>query len=249
MKQTLCTMLLMLFISTVLVAQPCPDGTGNIFNETLIIGEETIEGLHSTDMIYAMTEDRCVGSVSPMAMAGGAKALAMTVWHNDPLTIETNGLLIDESFRVIAKRNGQRFPLVYSMIYEEDGITPMIKAVFDTTTTAMIDSLISDIAVLQMVMDSTIVADSTTIVGLQSANSGLTLENQQLQAAYDTQLARADSLQGLVDNFPDIAELQNRLDSANDRIVELESDFAQANTGLMIALSSLRQAIIRIRSR
>ncbi|KKM08511.1 hypothetical protein LCGC14_1723900, partial [marine sediment metagenome] len=199
--------------------------------------------------IYAMTEDRCVGSVSPMAMAGGAKALAMTVWHNDELSSEINGLLTDESFRVIAKRNGQQFPLVYSMVYEEDGITPMIKAVFDTTTAARVDSLISDIITLEMVIDSTFVATSATISNLQSANDGLTLENQQLQVAYDTQLARADSLQGLVDNFPDIADLQNRLDSANDRIVELESDFAQANVGLINALGVIRQAIIRIRSR
>lgn len=249
MKQTLCTMVLMLFISTASALQPCPDGTGNIFNETLIIGEEAVEGLQSTDMIYAMTEDRCVGSVSPMAMAGGAKALAMTVWHNDELSSEINGLLTDESFRVIAKRNGQQFPLVYSMVYEEDGITPMIKAVFDTTTAARVDSLISDIITLEMVIDSTFVATSATISNLQSANDGLTLENQQLQVAYDTQLARADSLQGLVDNFPDIADLQNRLDSANDRIVELESDFAQANVGLINALGVIRQAIIRIRSR
>ncbi|KKM22373.1 hypothetical protein LCGC14_1625950, partial [marine sediment metagenome] len=78
MKQTLCTMVLMLFISTASALQPCPDGTGNIFNETLIIGEDAVGNLRSTDMIYALTENRCVGSVSPMALAGGASALAMT---------------------------------------------------------------------------------------------------------------------------------------------------------------------------
>lgn len=248
MKQTLCTMLLMLFIVMMSAAQPCSDGTGNIFNETLIIGKEAVENLRSTDMIYAMTEDRCVGSVSPVAMAGGG-ALAMTVWHNDPLTVEINGLLVNESFKVFADRNGRRLPLVYSMVYEEDGITSMIEAVFDTTTTAFVDSLINDIVILHMVLDSTFVADSTTIAGLRSTNDGLALENQQLQIAYDAQLVRADSLQGLVDNFPDIADLQNRLNTANSRIFELESDFAQANTGLTLALRALRQAIIRIRSR
>ena len=248
MKQILCTIVLMLLTWTASAIQPCSDGTGNIFNETLIIGKEAVEGLRSTDMIYAMTENRCVGSVGSVIQTGDG-ALAMTVWHNDSLTVKINGLLPNESFRVFADRNGRRFPLVYSMNYEEDGITPMIKAVFDTTTTAIVDSLINDIITIQIVMDSTFAADSTTISNLQFTNSGLITENQQLQTAYDIQLVRADSLQGLVDNFPDIADLQNRLNSANDRIIELESDFAQANVGLINALGSLRQIITRIRSR
>ncbi|KKK52221.1 hypothetical protein LCGC14_3107080, partial [marine sediment metagenome] len=64
----------------------------------------------------------------------------------------------------------------------------------------------------------------------------------------DNIITSRDSLQVIIDNFPDIADLQNRLNTANGRVAVLESDLAAANLQFGVLVTSIRDMLNKLRS-
>lgn len=239
-------MMIFIVLPRLSYSQACLTGEGNIFNETVLIGLNATNTLDPEDRIVAYASAGCIGSSSPMITNPGATAIALTIWQDDELTPEIDGLLPGEAFRIYAeKSNGTILPLVFSKSHEPDGIFEAIEAVFDTTLTALLDSLTAELFAFSVSFDSLIVADSTQIAGLETANASLFEDNVRITA-------RADSLQGLVDSFPDAAEVQalrDGLAAAGARIVVLEADLGTANQRIAGILNAFRNIFRRIRNR
>ena len=227
-------------------SQNCISGSGNIFNETILIGLNAINDLNVDDRIVAYASVGCVGETSTILTNPNQTAIPLTVWLDDDLTPEVDGVLPGERMQFYGEKpNGTRFPLVYSLPHEIDGVYALMDAAFDTTLTALLDSLSFELAAFATSFDSLMVADSTQIAGLEAANASLFNDNVRI-------LARADSLQGLVDSFPDAAEVQALRDSladANDRVAVLEGDLTAANGRVSGLLNAFRNFLNRIRNR
>ncbi len=226
-------------------SQACITGEGNIFNETILIGADAVASLDPTDRIIAMASIGCIG-VSPAVVQAGATAFPLTVWQDDDLTPEIDGLLPGEAYRIYAQRpSGTLLPLVYSKTHEPDGIFIAIEAVFDTTLTALLDSLTADLATMETTFDA-LVGSLETDLQLSRDSSGV-WETR----AYTSRASR-DSLQVVVDNFPDAAEIQDLRDDlalANTRVAFLEGDLVAANGRVSGLLNAFRNFLNRMRSR
>ena len=237
-------LLLLLIISIPLVsnAQVCETGEGNIFNATLILDESAVSPAGPNESFVAMSDGYCVGeSAVPNP---GARATALTIWGQDSLSPERNGLQNGDTFEIFLKTTVGTVPLPM----ETDAIYVIKAASIDTVLSPVLDSLMIEVATLATVLDSTITADSTRIAILEIQNNGLLSENSLLQIAYNAEAARADSLQGLVDNFPsETADLQQRLDSANDRISVLEGNLTTANTQGRSLMNAIQNLIRKLR--
>lgn len=252
--------LLFFLIAAILLALPqatfsqmCINGEGNIFNETLIIGADAAASLGPNDRIIALAGAGCVGA-SPSSLPNPAStAIALTIWHDDDLTPEVDGLLPGEAFRIYAQRpSGTLLPLVFSKTHEPDGIYEAIEAAFDTTLTAFIDSLSAEIVSMETTFDSLMFEIQTMINGLEfdlqvSRDSSDTWETR----AFAHRASR-DSLQAIVDNFPDVAEVQalrDDLTTSNARVAVLEGDLTAANGRVSGLLNAFRNFLNRMRSR
>lgn len=107
--------------------------------------------------------------------------------------------------------------------FERDAIYTVRSATLDTTWSIVLDSLV-------------FVADSL-----------VTQRDIWETRAYGHRASR-DSLQAIVDNFPDdYADLQVRIDSLNNRVGQLEGDLAQADLNFGLIVSALRTTIRRLR--
>ncbi len=248
MQKTLLLVSAMLLFAQPKIAasQNCITGEGNIFNETVLIGLNAINTLGANDIIVARASAGCVGQTSAALTNPAATAIALTVWLDDDLTPEVDGVLPGEQIQFYGQNpSGTMFPLVYSLPHEPDGVYALMDAVFDTTLTALLDSLTAELFAFSVSFDSLIIADSTQIVGLEAANASLFDDNVRITA-------RADSLQGLVDSFPDTAEVQalrDGLAAADARIVVLETDLGAANQRIAGILNAFRNIFSRLRNR
>ncbi len=239
-------LMFLLFYSQRCDAQPCITGEGNIFNETLIIGAGAVASLGPNDRIIALAGAGCVGA-SPSSLPNPAStAIALTIWQDDDLTPEIDGLLPGEEYRVYAQKpSGRLLPLVYSKTHEPDGIFIAIEAAFDTTMTALLDSLVADLAEMETTFDALVLSLETDIQ--LSRDSSDVWETR----AFVSRASR-DSLQVVVDNFPDAAEIQALRDDlalANTRIDLLEGDLVAANGRVSGLLNAFRNFLNRMRNR
>ena len=171
----------------------CLTGTGNIFNATLIVESNT-----PFDVIGDIG---CVGS---SVNTGGQFSYA-TIWADDPLTSEKDGL-----------ENGDTF-ILFPFPMEADAIYTMTSATVDTTFSALLDSLTTELALLSTEVNNIVV--------------------------------ERDSLQGLVDNFPaSVQALQNSLNIASNRVIELEADLRTANLQFPLLISIIRNMADKLRN-
>jgi len=127
-----------------------------------------------------------------------------TIWADDPLTVEKDGLAEGDLFTLFP------FPM------ERDAIYIMRSSNVDTTFSALMDSLTTELAILSLAIDNVVI--------------------------------KRDSLQAIVDNFPDISALQNSLNSANTRVATLELDLSQAKLQFNILVTSIRAMLNKIRN-
>jgi len=231
------SLILTLAFSTLSFSQLCINGEGNIFNETLLISADAAASLGPNDTIVAMASAGCVGSSSTLLPNPAATAIPLTVWHDDDLTPEVDGLLPGEAFRIYAQRpSGTLLPLVFEKRLEPDGVFLAIEAAFDTTLTILLDELVADLAAMEQSFDS-----------LAAVSAARTATLSSLLAA---ETSRADSLQGLVDAFPDAAEiaaLRDGLDLANARVAVLESDLVDARGRVAGLANAFRNFLNRMR--
>ena len=228
------------------VSQNCISGTGNIFNETVLIGLNAISDLDADNRIVAYASAGCIGSSSPLITNPDQTAIALTIWQDDDLTPEIDGLLPGEAFRIYAEKpNGTILPLVYSKTHEPDGIFEAIDSAFDTTMTAFLDSLIADLATMETVFDALVLSLENDLQ--LSRDSSNVWENR----AFAIRASR-DSLQVIVNNFPDATEVQalrDDLADANTRIAFLEGDLVAANGRVSGLLNAFRNFLNRMRNR
>ncbi len=241
-------LILMIFIALPMnvVSQNCINGTGNIYNETVLIGLNAISDLDVDDRIVAYASAGCIGSSSPLIINPDQTAIALTIWQDDDLTPEIDGLLPGEAFRIYAEKpNGTILPLVYSKTHEPDGIFEAIDSAFDTTMTAFLDSLIADLATMETVFDALVLSLENDLQ--LSRDSSDTWETR----AFAIRASR-DSLQVIVNNFPDATEVQalrDDLADANTRIAFLEGDLVAANGRVSGLLNAFRNFLNRMRNR
>jgi len=219
-----------LYALTVAYGQ-CADGTGNIFNATVII-HESIRS--ETDTRYTgSTDTRCFGESVDAVPLG--QNLAFAVHGDDPITAQKDGLYEGEPF------------FITGLTYINDAIYIVKATAADTTLSALLDSLTNEIVVLAAVMDSTYAADSLTIAAQANQIRSISDANSALTTLYASEVARADSLQSVIDNFPssaEIADLQQRVIDADNRVVELEANLQTAGVrlvGLLTAIRSMKQ--------
>ncbi len=199
-----------------LQAQNCETGEGNIFNATLILHESIITPLQSDESFLAIGDFGCVGESTGTSV--NATATPITIWADDPLSDNKNGLSPGESFEIFLKTPSGTIPLPM----ETDAIYVIRSASMDTVLSPVIDQLRVDINVLGVKADS-------------------------LKSVVDIQFARADSLQGLVDNFPGtVATLQANLAAANTTISAFELVMGQAEVELQTLVGEVRAIILRI---
>ncbi|HEC64837.1 MAG TPA: hypothetical protein ENI23_06070 [bacterium] len=167
-------------------------GQGNVFNATLIV---------ETNQSFEVHGDiGCVGS----SINNGQFSYA-TIWANNPLTPEKDGLEDGDTFTLFP------FPM------EVDAIYTMTSALRDTTFSALLDSLTTELSLLSNEVNSII--------------------------------TERDSLQGLVDNFPaSVQALQNSLNIASNRVIELETDLQTANLQFPLLISIIRNIADKLRN-
>lgn len=234
-------------------SQTCITGEGNIFNETVLIGLNATNALDAEDRIVAYASAGCIGSSSPIVSNPNQTAIALTIWQDDDLTPEIDGLLPGEAYRVYAQKpSGRLLPLVYSKTHEPDGIFIAIEAAFDTTMTAFLDSLVALRISMEATFDSLGLANSITVATLTSD----LLTAQDLAIAWEAN-SRAnrtiiDSLETAIANFPDVAEIQALRDGlaiADARVAVLEADLTAANGRFSGLLNAFRNFLNRMRNR
>lgn len=227
-------------------AQNCITGEGNIFNETVLIGLNAINTLDADDRIVAYASAGCIGSSSPMISNPDQTAIALTIWQDDDLTPEIDGLLPGEAFRIYAEKpNGTILPLVFSKPHEPDGIFEAIYSAFDTTMTAFLDSLEAELITMETTFDLLVLSFENDLQ--LSRDSSSVWETR----AYANRASR-DSLQVIVNSFPDAAEVQDLRDDladANTRIAFLEGDLVAANGRVSGLLNAFRNFLNRMRNR
>ena len=141
-----------------------------------------------------------IGCVGQSVNTGGLFSYA-TIWGDDPLSDEKDGLAEGDSFSIFP------FP------FENDAVYIVKSATLDTTWLALMDSL-------ETALDSVLLVKD----------------------------AKIDSLQGLVDNFPDLAAMQTSLDNANSRVTQLESDSVATDLQFGILVSRLRSTLNRLKN-
>jgi len=191
----------------------CETGEGNIYNATVII-HDSIRS--ETDGRYrGETDTGCFGESGDGIPFG--ESLAFAIHGDDPITTRKDGLLDGESFGITG------------LIFENDAVYIVKATAQDTTLSAAADSLSSIIGTLATVLDSTRTANAVEIGQLLSANNDL---SNQLIA----ETARADALQTIVDNAPDVTAL-------NARIVQLESDVNNGANLFWLAVDTIRDLI------
>lgn len=148
-------------------------------------------------------------------------AIYMPIWFDNPLTPEKDGLTLEDTLKIAP------FTL------QPDDIIIIKSARRDTILSALIDSLQSEVVLLSSVIDSTQAADDMLIT--------------QLQNSLSVESARADSLQEVINGFPDVADLQQRVDSLSTRNSELEASITEAQAQFSLLFAAIRSIIANAR--
>lgn len=215
-------------------SQNCPAYEGSIRNAHIILPNTGADRV-----AVFLPSGECAG----ISAVDEGTWTAITAWGSDDLAPTPIGFDEGDPFSYfIGNGGGQWEPAVpfYERgpsTYTEDGVSVLygIVAAADTTTLVLLDSLLSDIQSL----DSLVVAAQTQI-------DALTATNAQLTSDLSLAVARGDSLQGLVDNFPaDLAAVQASLDLANARVATLESDISTAEDQVRSILAVIRAILGR----
>lgn len=232
----------------------CIQGEGNIFNLHVFVSTEAASQLAPTDRIVAIASAGCVGQTEPVASSSEATAIPITVWRDNFLTPEPDGLMPGEMFQIYAMtEDGGLYPFVHRLPDQEDGIYDLAFTAIDTTTSALIDSLQAEIAAIGQAVDALEAEHQQEVDGLNNTIDQRTDQRNNARAQRDQALAdlatettRADSLQAALDDIPDAAELQAQLSAAQVRITALEAETANANARLRQVLDDVRILLTRI---
>jgi len=229
MKKLLVVFMLLLWTSSS-YAQDCLDGQGNIYNQHMLINADLRSELNDGESFVAYADNKCVGRSTDAGPP--ATMIPLTIWQDDPLTSEIDGVMPGEMVTFFAeKNNGMLLPLVYSVPYTEDGIISAFDIAIDTTNAVQLATILADLSSIQIQMDAQFAADSvrissqasqiTTLTSTVSSQANSLVVSQQALAGMTNE---RDALQAFVDDLPDIASLQAQLDAANATIAELQSD-------------------------
>lgn len=235
-------------LATPSVAQgaDCPVNTGN--NGTIFLRVDGVD-LHPGEAVYAVNEiGSCVGYADAPS---SPEYFAVTVWGDDEITPAVDGLLPLEQIRLERRQKASvtldpSAPYRVPLTYNADALWHVTEAAFDTLTTQRMDSLLATLVELEGDLDSLFAVDSTIIATLEQtvADQAQTITDQQanltdLQAQLLAADARGDSLQAIVDAFPDVSALQAR-------ITELEAEIVAVNADLTTALGLLARVYLII---
>lgn len=240
----------------------CKTNTG--VNASVIINADAYRSLQPNDYIRAYSSERCVGET--LIASSEATAYALTVWGEDPFDLADGGIPNGELIKLTLEKPATTLQLntegvfADNLQFQPDRLYNITAAEFDTTTTRLMQELLDNLALVEAELDSASVADSIIIATQQSQIDALNLENADLQAdkaaleqTVADQLAniqdlqfqlaaantRADSLQNVIDTFPDVSELQAENDRLTAENAALRAEIAQVNADLVVALDRL----------
>lgn len=225
--------------------QACATRTGN--NASVFINTMALSELSPDEHLYAFGASGCVGETATVPM-DGAQALAMTVWGDDEITSEVDGLVAGEPIVLSRLQPAEHYaldmanPFRQQFTYSPNALYHVFELAFDTTTVRLIDSLNAGLATLQASLDSMSahadsvieiqaqeIADLNQVVATQSAQiTSLQQANANLQAQVSSLTAERDQLQAdLAAEVARADSLQAQIDAFPD-VSQLEADLAAA---------------------
>ena len=175
MKKITPFLLALLLTGSAPMKQDCLTGQGNIFNATLIA---------ETNVPFEVRGN--IGCVGSSVDTGGQFSYA-TIWGDDPLTVEKDGLA-----------NGDRFTL-FPFPMENDAIYIMRSATFDTTLSVLVDSLTSQLFSLSLAIDSVVTQRDSLQLYLDSLPDVAALQDR--ITFLEDDLAAANVQFGILFNF------------------------------------------------
>ena len=256
----LATLLALLLVTYGASAQECAHNTGN--NASVFLMKDAYRSLNPGDKVRVYANDLCVGET--VLESGDALAYAVTAWGDDEITEEVDGAVSGSLLQLAIEKPATTAQIdvegafADNLEYAPDRLYRIISAEFDTTTTRLMDSLNAQIEVIGAELDTAYaIADFLSAELAQSNTDRDSLQNvvyaqhaniTDLQAQLATANATIDSLQAVINDFPDVSQLEADLAAAQAQVAalelqvgQLEMEVANLNTQLVLALDKLRQ--------